>query len=309
MTMQATDYTCPAVLFLVFNRPDTTVKVFEAIRAARPSRLYVAADGPRQSRPAEAAVVEKVRQIATQVDWPCEVTTLFRENNLGCKKAVSSAIDWFFEHEQEGIILEDDCLPHADFFPYCAQLLERYRDDDRVGFIAGTAFCDLRASGLTWADEDYVYARYPSVWGWASWRRAWKDYDVSLSSWPQRRNDVLTLTHNRKLARIQEKLFDRVHAGEIDTWDYQVSYMLWSTSRLVVVPRLNLVENVGFGPDATHTTNADHPMAAKATMHRDGMSGVLRAPPGMLLNRAYQEHIERSATRSIVRKILDRIGL
>lgn len=308
MTTEKRGSFCPPILFLIFNRPDTTARVFDAIRLARPARLYIAADGARPERIGEQEAVNEVRRIVTQIDWPCEVFTLFRGANLGCKRAVSSAINWFFEHEEEGVILEDDCLPHIDFFLYCAQLLKRYRNDERIGFIAGTALCDLRSSGLTWGGEDYIYTRYPSVWGWATWRRVWKDYDVAISSWPQRRKDIAALTHHARLNRINSSLFDRVFAGGIDTWDYQVSYMLWSTSRLAIVPRLNLVENVGFGPQATHTTNADHPIAAKAIMHTERLKGPLRSPPHMLPNRAYQEHIENFATRSLFSKILERLG-
>lgn len=309
MTTPTNNSICPPVLFLVFNRPDTTGRVFEAIRAARPARLYIAADGARPQRVGEQERVYEVRQIATQVDWPCELITLFRDSNLGCKRAVSSAIDWFFEREPEGVILEDDCMPHPDFFAYCAQMLERYRDDNRIGLIAGTALCDLRSRGLAWSDEDYVFTRYPSVWGWATWRRVWKDYDVSISNWPERRRDIAALTHHPRLARINSALFDRVFEGGIDTWDYQVSFMLWSTSRLAIVPRFNLIENLGFGPGATHTTSADHPLAGRATMHTERLAGPLRPPSHVMPNLAYQEYVEHFASRPLFIRLLERLGL
>lgn len=302
------DAASPPILFLIFNRPDTTSRVFEAIRKARPSRLYIAADGARRDKSGEAEKVHEVRQVVTQVDWTCDVFTLYRDENLGCKRAVSSAINWFFECEESGIILEDDCLPHDDYFMYCGQLLERYRYDERIGVICGTALCDLRESKLTWNDEDYIYTRYPSVWGWATWRRVWKEYDVKISNWPTQQRDISALTHNKKLARINSNLFDRVYANEIDTWDYQVSYLLWTTSRLAIVPRFNLVENVGFGPEATHTTNADHPIAAKAIMHNDRLAGKLRSPHLMLPNHSYQQYIENFATRSKLAKLFERLA-
>jgi hypothetical protein len=308
MTTEKGHSVCPPILFLIFNRPDTTARVFEAIQLARPARLYLAADGARKDRVSEQEVVNEVRRIVMQVNWPCQVFKLYRDSNLGCKRAVSSAIDWFFEHEEEGVILEDDCLPHIDFFLYCAQLLERYRDDERIGFIAGTALCDLRASGLTWGAEDYVFTRYPSVWGWATWRRVWKDYDVSISGWPERRRDITALTHNSRLTCINTALFDRVFAGGIDTWDYQVSYMLWTTSRLAIVPRVNLIENIGFGPQATHTTNSNNPLAIMAKMHAERLTYPLRSPFRLLPNRAYQEYVENFATRSLFSKILGRLG-
>ena len=149
------------ILFLIFNRPDTTARVFEAIRAARPPRLYVAADGPRQGREGEAERCESARKIATTVDWPCEVNAVFRESNLGCRVAVSSAIDWFFEAEQEGIILEDDCLPASDFFRFCSELLERFRHDNRVMAICGSSYAEVEAK----YSGSYYCSYYADIWG------------------------------------------------------------------------------------------------------------------------------------------------
>src|SRR5262249_47548369 len=168
------------VLFLVFNRPETTARVMEAIRAAGPERLYVAADGPRDSKTGEAEHCAEVRQLAMNVDWPCDVRTLFRDRNLGCRRAVSSAITWFFEQEPEGIILEDDCLPSFDFFPYCAELLERYRDDERVMAICGSAYADVSSD----YPHSYYFSYYADMWGWATWRRAWLHYDNRMDRWP-----------------------------------------------------------------------------------------------------------------------------
>ena len=152
------------VLFLVFNRPDTTAQVFEAIRQAKPPRLYVASDGAREDKEGELEKVKQVREIVSQVDWNCEVKTLFRDKNLGCKIAVSSAIDWFFEQEEMGIILEDDCLPHPTFFRFCQELLERYRDDERIGMISGNNF----QFGRKCTDYSYYFSMYSHIWGWAS---------------------------------------------------------------------------------------------------------------------------------------------
>lgn len=291
---------CPAILFLVFNRPVTTARVFDAIRAARPSRLYVAADGARAHRSGEKATAEEVRRIATAVDWPCQLTTLFRDENLGCKRAVSSAIDWFFAQEPEGVILEDDCLPHPDFFAYCAELLERHRDDDRVGLISGTALADLRSEGLVWDQEDYIFSRYFSVWGWASWRRVWRDYDVTIAAWQQRRADVLGLTANRRLRSNHAKFFDDVSQGRLDTWDYQVAFMMWTTGRLAVSPRFNLVENIGFGVDATHTVRRGGEIEERSKASTARLSFPLTAPSMMCPNRAYQEFLEGLATRPLL---------
>lgn len=296
----------PACLLLVFNRPDTTARVFEAIRAARPPRLYVAADGARPGRAGEAQAVAEVRRIATAVDWPCELHTELRDRNLGCRASVAGALSWFFAAEPEGIVLEDDCLPGPDFFAYCAELLARYRDDERVGLICGSALGDLRALGLLWRDEDYVYSRYPSVWGWASWRRVWREYDVAMGRWGQRRADILGLTADARLRAINGRIYDRVAAGAIDTWDYQVSYLLWTSQRLAIAPRCNLVENLGFRADATHTRHAGL-LAQRARLGGARLEPPLRAPELMLPNLGYQRYLEAMATRSLAQRVLDRV--
>ena len=241
-----------AVLFLVFNRPDTTQQVFEAIRQAKPPRLYVAADGPRANREGEAERASQVREIATAVDWPCEVKTLFRDENLGCKKAVSSGIDWFFENEEQGIILEDDCLPHPDFFKFCETLLNRYVSDERVWVVTGDNFQDGQQRG----DGSYYFSRYNHVWGWASWRRAWTKRDMEIKFWPNWKNSLewKAWLPDRVERKYWTEIFDQMYRQEIDTWDYPWTASVWFHGGLTATPNVNLVSNIGFGPDATHTT-------------------------------------------------------
>ncbi|MRH79075.1 glycosyltransferase family 2 protein [Spiribacter sp. C176] len=252
-----------AVLFLVFNRPDTTTRVFEAIRQAKPPRLYVAADGPREGREGEAERVAKVREIATAVDWPCEVKTLFREENLGCKYAVSGAITWFFEQEEQGIILEDDCLPHPDFFSFCETLLARYADDERVSVITGNNFQHGQRRG----EASYYFSKYNHCWGWASWRRAWRHYQGDLPFWPAWSASDTWQRHTPDTVerRYWEKIFDRVRAGQIDSWGYPWTASVWFHGGLTATPNVNLVSNIGFGPDSTHTASANSPLAGMAT--------------------------------------------
>jgi len=247
------------VLLIVFNRPDATKLVFEAIRQARPPRLYVAADGPRVNKHGEAERCQEVRRIATSVDWPCEVKTLFRESNLGCKAAVSKAITWFFEHEYAGIILEDDCLPHQDFFGFCEALLNRYADDERVLVITGNNFQDGRQRGKA----SYYFSKYNHIWGWATWRRAWRFYDIDMSFWDkfELSDEWIRLTPDPVERRYWSKVFAQVLAGDIDTWDYQWTASVWRIGGLTATPNVNLVSNIGFGVDATHTTTANSPLA------------------------------------------------
>jgi hypothetical protein len=244
------------ILFLVFNRPEPTRRTFEAIRAARPPRLYVAADGPRAGRAGEAERCEETRRIATAIDWPCQLTTLLRTGNLGCKQAVSQAIDWFFEQEEAGIILEDDCLPDQSFFGFCDEMLAHYAAEPRVALISGDNF----QFGRRRSASSYYFSRYAHIWGWASWRRVWRQYDRDAAQWPKFRSENgLQRVFGNRTTEIQHwtRIFDALHAGQIDTWDYQVNLMLWTRGMLSILPEVNLVSNIGFGMDATHTSGVN----------------------------------------------------
>jgi hypothetical protein len=268
-----------AVLFLVFNRPDTTRRVFEAIRAARPPRFYVAADGPRGNHPDDARLCEETRRVATGVDWPCEVKVLFRDTNLGCKRGASGGIDWFFEHEEEGIVLEDDVLPLSSFFPFCEELLARYRQDPRVSMISG---CNLIASHFQ-PQESYLFVKYGHIWGWASWRRAWTNFDIEMKLWPSWRDGggLRRLSPNdRPFQAYWRDTLDRAHGGQIDTWDYQWQIACWRASQLAVQPAVNLTRNIGFRPGATHTSS-DEPDFVRASIPRE-MTFPLRHPHNVI---------------------------
>ena len=254
------DYiTKSAVLFLIFNRPDTTSRVFEEIRKAKPSRLYIAADGPRAGRPDEEILCEQSRAVLAKIDWKCELQTLFRPVNLGCKHAMSSAIDWFFEQEEEGIILEDDCLPDQSFFYYCDTLLEKYRFDTRIRHIAGSNL----QRGKTWGDASIYFTNQTHVWGWASWRRVWKDYDKELKRYDEREvhEKLSNIFNDRFVLEEWTKFFIQLKAGEIDTWDYQLAFTNFFNNGLSVNPNVNLITNIGFREDATHTLSTNSPYA------------------------------------------------
>lgn len=246
-------------MFLLFNRPEQTQRVFEAIRQAKPKQLFVAADGARPGQEGEAAKCAGARQVVENVDWDCEVKTLFRDRNLGCKVAVSSAINWFFSQVEEGIILEDDTLPNQSFFGFCAQLLQYYRDNPKVMHISGNNF----QGGTLRGDGSYYFSIYNHIWGWATWRRAWQHYDQEMKALSGflKANKI-----NRYTTQSQEQIhwidmFTKVRDGLIDTWDYQWTFTIWSQGGISVLPNVNLVTNIGFGNDATHTTHADSPLA------------------------------------------------
>ena len=240
-----------SVLFLVFNRIDTTKKVFESIKRAKPSRLYIAADGPREACIGENEIVESVRQyILANIDWNCDVKTLFRDKNLGCKIAVSSAITWFFENEEEGIILEDDCCPSQSFFWFCEELLNLYKNDMRVWNIGG-----FKPSFLKGDRFSYNFSRYTHIWGWASWADRWNHYDVTISKYSDNSNLLKKYEFFREdyenNSRI--KILNKVLSGDIDTWDYQWNFTIRINNGLSIRPTVNLVSNLGFGNNATNT--------------------------------------------------------
>lgn len=239
------------ILFLVFNRPEPTTQVFEAIRKYKPNTLYVAADGPRKDRVAEQELCDKTRKIALSVDWPCEVKTLLREENLGCKIAVSSAIDWFFEQEEQGVILEDDCVPTLSFFDFCRELLEEYKDDERIMHIAG---CNHHPEYSEGAESSYHFSYYGHMWGWASWRRAWNLYDLKMQDFERinREKYLESLMGTLQGKYLIRKLKEVYYKG-MDTWDYQWDYSKALQKGLTIIPKHNLVNNIGFGEDATHT--------------------------------------------------------
>lgn len=249
------DFTPPhplntAVLFLVFNRLDTTKQVFASIKKAKPPRLYVAADGAREGKEGENTKAQAVRDyIMENIDWECEVKTLFRDSNLGCKMAVSGAIDWFFENEEMGIILEDDILPSQSFFWFCEELLIKYKDDMRVGQISGFNY-GYKNKDLKY---DYFFSKYGFIWGWASWRRAWNKYDINMKDFNECKKIDIFDNYFSKNKNQQLNNFESVYTNKLNTWDYQWSYSRFINNLYAVVPEINLITNIGFGDDATHT--------------------------------------------------------
>ena len=261
--MPTQQFTTP-VAFIVFNRPDTTREVFREIARAKPSKLLVIADGPRANRPGEEARCLAARAVIKEVDWDCDVLQNYSDVNLGCKNRVASGIDWVFEQVPEAIILEDDCLPHPTFFRFCQELLEHYRDDERIAMISGDNFQFGRQRG----DGSYYFSKYMHIWGWASWRRAWQYYDRSASNWPTLRLSgiVERMASNSYERQHWNQVFQSVHDGLIDTWDYQWTLAAWAKGMISVMPNVNLISNIGFGVEATHTRergmNSNLPVSA-----------------------------------------------
>jgi len=239
------------VLFLIYNRPEYTNKVFEAIRKAKPRKLFIHADGPKKGNVDDIKLCIETRNILNQIDWKCEVKTLFRDENLGCKLGMSGGISWFFEEIEEGIILEDDCLPTQSFFRYCEILLNKYREKKEIMMISGSnpsVFVDI--------DTDYFFSHFYHIWGWATWRRSWKKFDIEISTWPKfRDSDFLekkfpTNVTNRIFLK---QMFDQIYSKPASVWGVQWTYACLTNNGFAILPAQNMISNIGFV--GTHKMN------------------------------------------------------
>jgi hypothetical protein len=240
------------VVFIIFSRPEVTLRTFSEIARIKPKKLLVVGDGPRKGMPREDKRVLEARNIISRVDWNCEVVTNFSEENLGCKRRVSTGLDWVFSLVNEAIILEDDCLPNRSFFIFCQEMLEKYRGYPEIGMISGANF----QKGNRRGDSDYYFSKYMHIWGWATWSDRWQNsYDVDMRSWPSFRKsrDFLEVTKSPSNKRYWEAIFEKVYRGKIDTWDYQWLFANWLHKRCSIIPNSNLISNIGFGAGATHT--------------------------------------------------------
>lgn len=242
------------VVFCVFSRLDTTKKVFEEIRKARPEKLYIVADAARDNRPGEKEKVENVRTyIEDNIDWPCEVKKNYAVHNMGCGKRISSGLTWVFEQEEQAIILEDDCVPEPTFFRYCQEMLNYYKDNDDVMMISG----NNPMSSCYSMNKSYSFSKIPFIWGWATWRRSWEYYDFNIKSWPEnRKNKIWKSVFPQKAYWVYTAEFDELYEHKFDTWDYQLMYAGILNGKLNVVPAKSHVFNIGFQEESTHTKNA-----------------------------------------------------
>lgn len=247
-----TGMSCPPVLLLIHRRPEFVLRQIDALRKVRPAQVYVAADGPR---PGEESDCRAARAAINSIDWPCELHTLYRDQNLGVRLAVSQAITWFFEQVEEGVILEDDCLPDPEFFTFCGAMLERYRNDPQVYHVAGTHFLPDRRQ---W-DEVCTFSKYSIVWGWATWRRAWKRYRGEFEGLGEflHQADKNHFWANRRERLYWHKIFRANLEGKVNSWAYRWNYTLWVEGALAVSPAGNLVANVGFDERSTNTVRRD----------------------------------------------------
>ena len=291
------------VTFIIFNRPDTTKRVFEAIRQAKPPKLLVIADGHRINRPGEAEKCAAARAIIEGVDWECEVLTNYSDINLGCGKRVSTGIDWVFNQVEEAIILEDDCLPDSSFFRFCELMLAEYRHDQRIMSISGTNNLGTSKSSI----QSYYFSYYGGIWGWATWARAWKYYDYEMKLWNESevRHLMRDILGSKEEYRNREKVFSATFEAKTVTWDYQWHFARLVQSGLSIVPTVNLISNLGFGEDSTHTSDSHSEFS---NMKTQSIKFPLIHPQYMMRDVAADKLLFDTAYRpKILKRVFDKI--
>ncbi|MBJ7900107.1 MAG: glycosyltransferase family 2 protein [Cyanobacteria bacterium RI_101] len=296
------------VVLIIFRRPQTTAKVLDALRQVKPRTLFVIADAPRASAMGEIEKSQETRQLLETIDWDCELYKNYSESNLGVFRRVSTGLDWVFKQVEQAIILEDDCLPHPSFFPFCEELLERYAQDQRIGAISGNNFQPIQPS----CSESYYFSRYHHSWGWATWRRAWQYFDMDMTHWPQVRDQHLlsSILEEPQALNYWENIFQQVYDGQIQAWDYRWTLSGWLQSFLNILPSVNLVSNIGFGADASNTVQERHPLANLPTKE---IHFPLRHPPFILRNGEADRYTQNtifspSLSRRLTRKFSRLMG-
>ncbi len=295
------------ILLIAFNDCATTKKVLAKIKLIKPQQLFFAVDAPRPGNATDERGCAEVKKLIKQVDWPCETKTFFPEKNLGPRIGVSSAITWFFAQVEAGIILEHDCLPDLSFFGYCQDLLEKYKDDERVMHISGNNFAPAEIK------DSYYFSRIPLIWGWATWRRAWQNYDINIKTFPEfKRDKLINNIFYKKIEHIAWiQFFENIYSGSAQTWDFQWTYAIFCNNGLAVNPAVNLVSNNGFGPGAVHSTDTSSPLANVPTKP---IALPLRHPQTMIVNATADDYVmshNLGATwhNFFLKQVLKKIGL
>lgn len=290
-------------LLITFNRPRITQKLLDNLRLIKPEKLYVFADGPRQDNKTDEELCVQTRELIKTIDWDCDIQTFFQEKNLGCKQGVAAAINWFFENIEEGIILEDDCVPNNSFFYFCEKNLEKYRENEKIMHISGSNL----QFGEKFGEASYYFSYCPHVWGWATWKRAWNKYDLEMTDLDNfiKTDRAYVLFKNKKLSSYWNSLFRYAKDKNINTWDIQWNYSLLKYGGLSITPNLNLVENIGFSFDATHTTEGNSKFEQK-TQELNEVVHPIEIYPDL---RADYQTYKKVYFRSIFDKIKSKVKL
>lgn len=269
------------ILLIIFNKEEETKRVFSEIQNTKPDKLFIAADGPRAGYHEEEKCISIRNWVLEQIDWECEVKTLFRQTNVGCGRGPSEAITWFFNYVTEGIILEDDCLPCKSFFTFAAELLEKYRHNPKISIISGNNFQKIQPMNI---EADYYYSIFPSSNGWATWKRSWDGFDYSISSWPGiNKKKFLSFLFKEKQYRLWWKnQYDMIYNYKPDDmWDFQFHYHCMARQQYAIIPKANLVTNIGYGPNATHSKDPHNYFANVPTFE---LNTPLRHPRQIIRN-------------------------
>lgn len=270
------------ILFCTFNRLECTKRVLERIREVKPEKLYLLSDGPREGVDGEVEKVNEVRQyVEEHIDWDCQIHKNYAGENMGCGKRVSSGISWAFEQEEKLIIIEDDCLADLSFFRYCKELLELYKENENIMLIGGS-----NSVGEIEGEDSFIFSPYVETWGWATWKRTWDQYDYDIVDWERREiPESMEAVMDEKTIKHYSHLFDLVHEHIVDTWDYQLQYLVFQKGALTIVPKTCLVKNIGFGPDATHTITVPD----KLYIAENKMDFPMQIPPCIKNNEEYNK--------------------
>jgi hypothetical protein len=285
------------VALLIFNRPEVTKRLVAEILKAKPPKVLVFADGPRTDHPDDAELIRATKAVISEAPWECEVLTNYSETNLGTRYRPATGLDWVFQQVEKAMFFEDDCLPHQSFFRFCDELLERYEDDERVMMISGNNFIGSRKS----ISDSYLFCHYVGIWGWATWRRAWRHYDVDLAQWDTlRETSFLTdVLGNEAEVALWRFYFDRIRSGETQTWDHQWQFACWAQHGLSIMPATNLVTNIGFGPGAQHYKESDPILSGLAV---NEMTFPLRHPTTMVRSREVDDFIFQHLHSSTIKR-------
>ena len=288
------------IVFIIFNRPDTTEIVFEKIANVKPKKLFVIADGPRLNVDGEIENCIKTREIIKKINWDCDLKIHYSDVNLGCKNRVVSGLNWVFEMVENAIILEDDCVPSDSFFNYCDDLLEKYKNDHRIMTICGTNLANTDN-----INSSYYFAQIPHIWGWATWKRTWIEYDQNMNNLTKlmESNEFINKFNNKSEYRFWKNYLNEVANGKVDTWDAQMTYLAFISNRLSVFPRKNLITNIGFGENATHTKAVN----ITANLKRYEIHENLKEPISFIPNK--NAEIERGKKEGIGLNKIEKIKL
>jgi hypothetical protein len=281
------------VVLVIFNRPEETSMVLESIRAARPRSLFVISDGPRPHVSDDATKVLACRELISSIDWPCDVELNYSEENMGCRARIVSGLSWVFTKADRAIILEDDCLPSEDFFEFCESLLTKFENNYSVGSISGwNSFPDQNED-----TSDYYFSIYPRPWGWATWRRTWEIYEESICDDGQflASKEFSGKTNSMASRRFWQMLSEQIARKSLDTWDVQLLFSFWRNNLVSVVPRLNLVRNIGFASTATHTKD---PNTWYARVPASRLRMPLVHPKDFLVNKSKDKETEHREFRA-----------